>query len=513
MKKLLAILLAVALMATLLVGCGSTTEATTTEEGTNMDRTLTIATPADAKSMDPHLTNDLPSNNVFINMYENLLTLDENGELVGQLADKWEKVDELSYRFYLKQGVKFHNGEELKASDVQFSFLRAMNIEGSAVSHVVGEIDPEGFIIEDDYTIVIKLKKPFSVFLTYLTHVPGGTILNEKAVTEAGEDYAQNPVGSGPYMFKEWAKGDRLTLERFDGHREITPAYKQVIFRAIPEETSRTIELEAGNVDMIYGVNADDITRIEENPNLVMARSTNLNTQYMGFNTQKGPLAEVKVRQAISKALTVDKIVTTVLRGIGTQATGPISPSSKYYNTDLVAKEQNIEEAKALLAEAGYPDGFDTTLWLNDKTVRVNMSEIIQNQLKEIGINVEVKVFEWSTYYEALKNGEIDMYLVGWTMSAPDPDFGLFPLFHTSNMGTNNFSFYSNTEVDAMLEKGRLLEDGPERQQLYFDIQAKIYEESPWVFLYNGEETVGLKSGIEGFRPSPLGTHIIYNVK
>lgn len=509
MKKLIAILLSVALVATLFVGCGSNEGAA----GSDEKMTLTVATPADAKSMDPHLTNDLPSNNIFINMYENLLTLDENGELVGQLAEKWEKVDDLSYRFYLKKGVKFHNGEELKASDVKFSFLRAMNIEGSAVSHVVGEIDPEGFVIEDDYTIVIKLKKPFTVFLTYLTHVPGGTILNEKAVTEAGDDYAQNPVGTGPYKFKEWAKGDRLTLERFDDHRAIKPVYKEVVFRAIPEETSRTIELEAGNVDIIYGVSADDISRIEENPELKMARSTNLNTQYMGFNCQKGPLADVKVRQAISKALTVDKIVSTVLRGIGTQATGPISPSAKYYNKDLVAKEQNIEEAKALLAEAGYPDGFDTTLWLNDKTVRINMSEIIQNQLKEIGINVEVKVFEWSTYYEALKNGEIDMYLVGWTMSAPDPDFGLFPLFHTSNMGTNNFSFYSNEDVDAMLEQGRLLEDGTERQQLYYDIQAKIYEESPWVFLYNGEETVGLKAGIEGFRPSPLGTHIIFNVK
>lgn len=511
MKKLLTVLLAVAMVATLFVGCGSNeaTEAAKAEES----KVLTIATAADASSMDPHLTNDLPSNNIFINLYENLLTLDENGELVGQLAESWEKVDDLSYRFNLRKGVKFHNGEELKASDVKFSLLRAMNIEGSAVTHVVGEIDPEGFVIEDDYTIVIKIKQPFSVFLTYLTHVPGGSILNEKAVTEAGDAYAQNPVGTGPLKFKDWTKGDRLVLEKFEEHWGVQPAYDEYVFRAIPEDNSRTIELEAGNVDVIYGVKADDIIRIDDNPDLKMARSTNLNTQYMGFNCQRGPLADVKVRQAISKALTVDQIVTTVLRGVGSQATGPISPSAKYYNTDLEAKQQNIEEAKALLAEAGYPDGFDTTLWLNDKKVRVDMSEIIQNQLKAIGINVDVKVFEWSTYYEALKNGEIDLYLVGWTMSAPDPDFGLFPLFHTSNMGTNNFSFYSNEEVDAMLEKGRLLEDGAERKQLYLDLQAKIYEESPWVFLYNGEETVGLKAGLEGFRPSPLGTHIIYNIK
>lgn len=504
--KMLALLLTLALVASMFVGCGSNQDA-------EASKTLTIATSADAKSMDPHLTNDLPSNNVFINIYENLLTLDENGELVGQLAEKWEKVDDLSYKFYLKKGVKFHNGEELKASDVKFTFLRAMNIEGSAISHVVSEIDPEGFEIIDDYTIVIKLKQPFSVFLTYLTHVGGGCILNEKAVTEAGTDYAQNPVGTGPYKFKEWAKGDRIVLETNKDHRSITPYYDTVVLRAIPEVTNRTIELESGGVDIAYDVSAQDIQRIEDNTELTLARTTNLNTQYMGFNCQKAPFDDVRVRQAVSLALAVDQIDAAVLNGVGSQATGPISPSAKYYNSDLSAKAQNLEAAKKLLAEAGYENGFETSIWLNSKQVRVDMATIIQNQLKELNINVEVKVFEWSTYYEALKNGEIDMFLVGWTMSAPDPDFGLFPLFHTSNMGTNNFAFYSNPEVDTMLEQGRLLEDGAERKQLYFDIQQKIYDESPWVFLYNGEETVGLKSNIDGFVPSPLGTHIIYNSK
>lgn len=502
-------MLVIAMLTSIMVGCGSKD----TAAGNDGKNTLTIATPADAKSMDPHLTNDLPSNSVFINIYENLLTLDENGELVGQLAESWEKIDDLSYKFKLKEGVLFHNGEELKASDVKFTLLRAKNIEGSAISHVVSEIDPNGIEIIDDYTLIIKLQKPFSVFLTYLTHVGGGCILNEKAVTEAGDSYAQNPVGTGPYKFKKWAKGDRIVLEKNDKHRDKDVYYDEVVLRAIPEATSRTIELESGNVDIAYNISSNDISRVESNPDLRLERSTNLNTQYMGFNCQKEPFNDPKVRQAIGLALGVDKIVDAVLRGVGSQATGPISPSAKYYNKDLKAKQKDIEAAKALLKEAGYENGFKTSLWLNDKQVRVDMATIIQNQLKELNIEVEVKVFEWSTYYEALKNGEIEMFLVGWTMSAPDPDFGLFPLFHTSNMGTNNFAFYSNKDLDAMLEKGRLLEDGKERQELYYDIQEKIYEESPWVFLYNGEETVGVKASISGFKPSSLGTHIIYNTK
>ena len=217
-KKLLTLTLVVAMVATMLTGCGSNSaekNGSNTEAGGEANKTLSIATPADAKSLDPHLTNDTPSANIMINMYENLMTLDEDGNPVGQLAEKWEKIDELSYKFYLKQGVLFHNGEEMKASDVKFSLLRAMNIEGSSVSHVVGDIDPEGFEIIDDYTIVIKLKRPFSVFLSYLTHVGGGSILCEKAVTEAGENYGENPIGTGPYKYKSWAKGDRIVLERY----------------------------------------------------------------------------------------------------------------------------------------------------------------------------------------------------------------------------------------------------------------------------------------------------------
>jgi len=513
-KKLLTLTLVVAMVATMLTGCGSNSaekNGSNTEAGGEANKTLSIATPADAKSLDPHLTNDTPSANIMINMYENLMTLDEDGNPVGQLAEKWEKIDELSYKFYLKQGVLFHNGEEMKASDVKFSLLRAMNIEGSSVSHVVGDIDPEGFEIIDDYTIVIKLKRPFSVFLSYLTHVGGGSILCEKAVTEAGENYGENPIGTGPYKYKSWAKGDRIVLERYDGHRSVKPEYAEVVFRAIPEATSRTIELESGNVDIAYGIASIDVSRIEDNPNLKIERVINLGAQYLGFNCDKAPYNDVKVRQAISYALGVDQITKAVLRGVGTQATGPISPKAQYFNTDLSPKKKDLEKAKQLMKEAGFENGFKTTLWLSDKQIRIDMATIMQNQLKEIGIEVEVKVLKWSTFYEAAKAGETDMFLLGWTMSSPDPDMGLFGLFHSSMKGTNNLAFYESPEMDEMLEQGRVIENSDERKALYFKIQEELYNQAPWVYLYNGEEMIGLKTGVEGFTASPLKTHVIYN--
>nr|WP_330396863.1 ABC transporter substrate-binding protein [Anaeromicrobium sediminis] len=509
-RRILSILCILALLIGSLAGCGQSGEQAATDEGTVKD-TLVVATSYDAKTLDPHTTNDIASSSVMAQIYENLLTLDDNNELVGQLAEKWEKLDDKTYKFYLKKGVKFHNGEEFKASDVKFSLLRALNKEGSAVKHVVGEIDPDQIKIEDDYTIVVGLKRPFSVFLTYITHIGGGVMLNEKAVTEAGDDYGMNPVGTGPYKFKSWVKGDNIVLERFDEHRNIKPKFKEIVLRAIPEATSRTIELESGGVDIAYNIVPTDVPRVDENPDLELLRKVNLSTQYLGFNCEKEPFNDVKVRKAIGLALSTKPMVESVFRGVGKPAMGPIGPGAKYFNKDLHIPERNIEEAKKLLEEAGYPEGFSTEVWTNDRKERIDMATIMQSQLKEIGIDLKIQVLEWSAYLEGLKNSRQSLYIVGWTMSAPDPDMGLYPLFHSSMKGSNNFSYFGDEEIDKMLEDGRILEDSAERQELYYTIQEKIVEKAPWVFLQNGEEVVGTRKNIKGFKPSPMGYHILYN--
>lgn len=505
-----------------LVGCGggASTEAPadTNQQGEKSSEpaakkdTLIVATTYDAKSLDPHATNDVASSNVMEQIYDTLVKLNDKNEVIGSLAEKFEVIDELTYKFYLKKGVKFHNGEELKASDVEFTFKRAISPMGGSIAHIVGDIDPNGFEIIDDYTIIVKTKTPNSSFLPSLTHKGGGVILNQKAVEAAGDNYSMQPVGTGPFKFESWAKGDKIVLAKFDDYYGDAPSFNKMVIRAIPEATNRTIELESGGVDIAYDVATNDIKRVEENKDLKLIRKMGNSTTYFAFNTEKKPFDDVKVRQAIGLALDTETIVQAVFRGVGAPAQGPVPPNIKYFNKELGKPDFDIAKAKALLAEAGYPEGFKAKIWTNEKKARVDMCTIIQNQLQQIGIEVEIQVLEWGAYLEGIKNGEHQMFMVGWSTQTPDPDMSLFGPFHSSQKGKNNFSYYGNPKVDELLESGRLMKDSPERQKVYEELQSIIRTEAPWIVMNNGEIVVGVRSNVKNFEPSPFGYHALYTI-
>lgn len=469
--------------------------------------TLTVANVYDAKTLDPFGTNDVASSGAMLHIYNRLVKLNDKDEVIGDLAEKIEQVDDLTYRFYLRKGVKFHNGEELKASDVVFSLKRSLAPSSGAVKHIVGAIDPESIVALDDYTVEVKTLFPFAAFLPSMTHMGGGAILNEKAVTEAGDNYGMNPVGTGPFKLVEWNRGDKIVMERFEDYFGEKPAYKTLIIRAIPEGTNRTIELESGNVDIAYQITTNDVSRVEANKELKLLRLIDNSTTYLGFNCEKAPFDDVRVRQAITMALPTPQIIKAVLRGVGAPAVGPIAPNVKYANPDLEPMAYDVEKAKALLAEAGYPDGFKASIWTNDKKARIDIATIAQNQLKKIGVEVDIQVLEWGAYLEGLTQKKHDMFIVGWTCQTPDPDMAVFAPFHSSMKGNNNFTFYGDDEVDALLEKGRVTPDGPERQQVYYDIQDALRERGPWVFMYNDEQIIGTQDYVEGFTVSPFGFH------
>lgn len=512
-SKLCTLMLSVTLCATLFSGCGSSDSSEDAAKTSGeVKNTVTVATIYDAKSLDPHATNDVASSNVMKQIYENLVTLNDKNEIVPQLAEKIEKIDNVTYKFYLKKGVKFHNGEELKASDVKFTLERATSPNAGAIKHIVGDIDADNIKIEDDYTIIIKTKKPSSAFLSSLTHVGGGCILNEKAVKEAGDDYGMNPVGTGPFKVVSWTKGDKVELKRFEDYHGEKPAYENLVIRAIPEATNRTIELESGGVDIAYSIITNDISRVNDNPDLELLRILDNSTDYLGFNCEKAPFDNEKVRQAVNSAINTEAMVKSVYRGVGGVAIGPVAPNVKYSNPDLGKPEYDVEKAKKLLAEAGYPDGFKTVIWTSDKKERMDMATIIQEQLKAVNIKVEIQVLEWGAYLQGLNEKKQDMFIIGWSCQTPDPDMAIYAPFHSSMKGNNNFSLFGDDKVDELLTKGRLLEDSPERQAIYYEAQKIIREKTPWVFLNNGEQVVGVRKGIKGFKPSPFGYHALYNV-
>ncbi|GFN36484.1 glutathione ABC transporter substrate-binding protein [Tepidimicrobium xylanilyticum] len=485
-----------------LSACGSK------ETGGSGKDELVVAQGADPKSLDPHASNDQPSSRVNKQIYNTLVEATEDMEIEPGLAESWEQVDETTWRFKLREGVKFHNGEELRASDVKFSLDRMMN--SPEVAHIVGAV--ESVEIEGDYTVIIKTKEPFAPILAHLAHT-AASILNEKAVTEAGDDYANNPIGTGPFKFVSHDAGDKVTLERFDDYFGEPAKVNTLIFRNIPEGTNRTIGLKTGEIDIAYDIEPIDLGKVREDDKLVLIEEESLSTSYIGFNTKKAPFHDVRVRKALNHAVNVDEIIEVVLEGAGKKATGPINDKVFGYNKDLKGYEYDPEKAKELLAEAGYPDGFKTTIWTNDSPVRVRIAELVQAQLKEVGVEVTIEEVEWGAYLERTAAGEHDMFILGWVTVTGDADYGLYALFHSSQHGgAGNRTFYTNSEVDKLLDQGRTSIDEGERLEVYAKAQELIVEDAPQLFLYFQTQNAGVQSNVEGFRLHPAGHHKLVNV-
>lgn len=518
-KKTLVLLSLVLAFALVVVGCSKPTEAPApadsgaeTPAPAATKDTLIVAQGADAVTLDPHGTNDQPSSRVMKQIYETLVNQNENMELEPGLAESWEQVDELTFEFELKQGVKFHNGEELTANDVKFTILRAL--ESSHVGHIVGAIDPAKVEIIDEYTIRIGTKEPFAALLAHLAHT-GSSILNEKAVTEAGDDYGQKPVGTGPYKFSNWNHGDSIELVKFDEYHDASRAAKiqKVVMRNVTEIANRTIELETGGVDIAYDIQPSDVSRVEANSDLVLLRVQNLSNTYIGFNLLKKPFDDVRVRQAINYALNTEAIVEAVYQGTGAPSKGPLGPNVWASHQGLEEYGFDVEKAKELMADAGYADGFSTSIWTNDNQLRMDIAEILQNQLRQINIDTEVKVVEWGSYLEGTAAGEHDMFILGWVTVTGDPDYGLYSLFHSAMHGdAGNRTFYSNARVDELLDKARTSAEPDVREAAYKEVQEIVREDAPWIFTWDGENLSGTQKNVKGFVQHPAGHHRLWTV-
>lgn len=474
--------------------------------------TLTVAQGADAVSLSPHKTNDQPSARVMRQIYDTLIVQQEDLELVPGLAESWTQLDDLTWEFRLREGVTFHNGEPLRASDVKFTLDRLRNPATAAPAAFLVTFIDEITVI-DDLTFTIKTKTPFAPMLSHLAHT-ATSILNEKAVVEAGDDYGTRvAIGTGPFKFVLWETASRIVLERNPNWwgGEVLPS--QVIFRPIPEGTVRAIELETGGVDIVYGLEPLDARRLENDPNVKIAAVETLATSYIGFNTQKPPFNDVRVRRAINHAIDVDTIVEVVYRGQAVRATGPISPRVFGANLELEPYAYDPELARQLLAEAGHPAGFTTSIWTNDNPLRIQIAEIVQAQLAELGIDVRIQVLEWGTYLNDTAAGLHDMFILGWVTVTADADYGLYALFHSSQYGSaGNRTFWSHPRVDELLDLGRTEADPELRAAYYKEAQEIIASEAPWIFLLITTEENGLRANIDGFVPHPAGHHRLYSV-
>ena len=458
-----------------LVGFGKTVAAEKkTGNDTALKETLVIAQKSDAKTLDPQKSIDTVSNKVMQMMFDTLTSMDENLNIEPGLAEKWERVDDYSMIFHLRKGVKFHNGDTMTAEDVKYSLDRA--IASPQASYLFNPIKEVAII--DENTVKVTTKEPFGPLLKHLS-TTNGSIINKRAAVEAGDDVFKNPVGTGQYKFKEWLPGNKIVFEAFNDSYHGAPKIKEITFKTVPEVSNRMIYLETGEADISFDIGLMDKEAVKNHKNLELLEVESPSILYIGFDQSVPKFQNKKLRQAIAYAIDNNVFVDAIFRGSAVAADSVMAKASPAYNPNVKKYDQNIEKAKELLKEAGYPNGLDLQLWVMDDGPRVDMCVIIQDQLKAIGINIEIKVFEFGAYVSKTALPDKELYFLSWNSSG-DGDASLYPLFHSSQHGASgNRSFYSNKEIDELLDKARTSVDQDERTEIYKKVQDILQEELP----------------------------------
>ncbi|GAB3057239.1 ABC transporter substrate-binding protein [Virgibacillus ainsalahensis] len=507
-----------------------------TEEGEG-DQVLVFARGGDSESLDPGSTTDGESSRVTKQVLESLLEFDKDSfELTPGLAHDWEVSDDgLSYTFYLEEGVTFHDGTDFNAEAVKTNFERwanpdheyAFTDDGYVYSmygtmfggyegdegHVISEIN-----VVNDHEIEFVLNQPLGFFLQNMGMSYFG-ITSPAALEEYGPKINENPVGTGPFEFVSWSRDDSIVLDKFEDYRvEGLPKLDQVIFEVIPDNAARLIALRSGEIDIMDGLNPDDAAGIKSEDGLELLTRSENNVGYVGFNTQKEPLDQVEVRQAINYAIDQESIAEALYAGYANTAVNPLPPGYLGYNEDVEGYEYDPDRAMELLAEAGYEDGLDIELWTmpvarpympDPETV----SQIVQNNLAEVGVNATIVREEWAPYLEKTLEGEHELFMLGWSGTNGDPDYFLSSLLHGSNIGSSNRTFYENAEVDDLLDQAKRAVDQDERAAFYEEAQTLISEDSPMATLVHSTPVMATTSDVLNYVPHPSTSESLAEVE
>lgn len=526
-KKLWSLaLLLMLVLSTILAACSSDSSDGGKGEDKGGDsaepKILVFGRGGDSVSLDPARATDGESFKVTQNVFETLLNFGDKDTTINEgLATKWEpSEDGLTYTFTLREGVKFHDGTDFNAEAVVKNFERWANGTEDQFPYYAsmfgGFKGDEGHVIDSvtadgDYTVVFKLKRPQSPFLKNIAMSPFA-IASPTAFEKFGDKFGDNPVGTGPFTFVEWKKNDSITIDKnADYWDKELPKLDKVIFRAIPDNSARLNALSTNEIDLADGINPSDTKTVTDNAKLQLFERPSMNVGYLGLTNTRPPFDNVKVRQAVNHAIDKQAIIDAFFNGGAEIAKNPMPSSISGYNDDIAGYDFNPEKAKALLKEAGFEDGFEMELWampvprpyMPDGT---KVAEVIQKNLADIGIKAKIVSYEWATYLEKTKNGEADAFMLGWTGDNGDADNFLYTLLDKDNIGSNNYSFYSNDKVHDILIAAQSEVDEDKRNELYAQAQEIIFEDAPWVPLAHSTPLLAGNADLVNFTPHPTGS-------
>ncbi|HET7656865.1 MAG TPA: ABC transporter substrate-binding protein [Bacillales bacterium] len=492
------------------------------KSGGSTQDTLVFGRGSDSVHLDPAMATDGESFMVTKNIEETLVNFNyekQNTDIVNTgLAKDWKiSPDGLTYTFNLRKGIKFTDGSDFNADSVVYNFKRWKNGKGQFPYYpsmfggygdksVIKDVKATG-----DYQVQITLNRPLAPFLKDLA-MSAFAIGSPKAIKKYGKDYDKHPVGTGPFVFKEWKPNNTITLDKNKNYwKDGYPKLNRLIYKVISDNHARLTALQNGEIDLMEGLNPSDIKSVKQDKNLQVFYRPSMNIGYLGMTVTRKPFDNVKVRKALNYAINKKAIVNAFYSEGAKVATSPLPPSFAAFDKNLKKYSYDPKKAKELLKEAGYPNGFKMELWAMP-VARPYMPDgkkiatAIQADLKKVGIDAKIVTYDWATYLDKTSKGEADAFLLGWTSDNGDADNILYTLLSTDAIGSNNYTYYSNKELDKVLLEAQKTTDQQKRIELYKKAQEIIKDNPPWVPLVHSTPALAGKANLMGFKPHPTGS-------
>lgn len=464
---------------------------------------LVVAIDSNPTTFDPRLAVDAVSMKINNLIYSGLVKFDDDFNFIPNLAESYEQTEPTVYKFHLRKNVKFHSGKPVTVDDVIYTFKSC--IDGTVASPLRVTLDfVKEIKKESDDTVVFILKGPHAPFLTAMVK---GIVPKDEAV-RLGKDYGLQPVGSGPYKFQEFASDSKVILKRNDEYYGDVPRLPYLEFKVLKDENVRVLQLMKGMVDLIQnGVPPLMVDKLKENKDIAIEVGPSIIFDYMGMNLNDPVLAKVGVRKALAYGIDRDEIIRHKWGGYARIADTLLSPMHWAFSGDVEKYNYDPEKAKALLDVAGYPDpdgdGPKSRIGLSYKTStqksRIDIANLIAEQLRKIGISVTVTPYEWGTFFKDIANGSFQLYSLSWVgVSEPDIYYNIYHSSQIPPVGQNR-NRYINKEIDRLTEEGRVEVDREKRREIYAKIQRIVSGELPYIPLWYTDNILARRKNVVGF--------------
>jgi peptide/nickel transport system substrate-binding protein len=508
--SLLSLLLVVALA---LAGCSGKSASTNGQSASkgksNVAQELTYATTSDAVGLSPILTNDSVSAAVIGQIYETLFVRDpKTMKIVPHLAESYETPDDKTWVIKLRKGIKFQDGTDFNAEAVKYTFDKIRDPKTAAPRASL--LEPvESVEVKDDYTVVIKTKYPYGPMLAALSHTAASIV---SPTADQKQDLMKHPVGTGPFKLVEWVPGDHIKLAKNEQYWQGVPKLEKVTIKVVPQVTTAISMLQTGAVQFIDNIPAEHLPRLKSIKNIEITKKEGTPVYYLGFNMEKAPMNELPFRKAVSYAINKEEYVKQ-LNGLGVKSNSVIGPKVFGYDpaSEKAGYDYDPEKAKKLIEENGYK-GTKLKLLVANTANYMKMAEIVQAQLKEVGIDAQIESMEWGTFLDAAKGGKYDLTFLGWANSTADGSELFYPNFHSKNIGSSNRIRYNNPTFDKLVEESRTNIDPEVRKQKLKEANEFLLKDAAVVVMNHGVITAAVDKSVKGLEIDPTGQWSLYKV-